>query len=76
MSAIDLGEPAVDDHFERSALAMDRHDAGAQRRKQRRMSGEHAEVALEPGDIDLIDFAGEEKPLGRNEIEVEGGHVR
>ena len=39
------------------------------------MSGEHAEIALGARHVDLIDFAGEEELLGRDEIEVEGGHV-
>jgi hypothetical protein len=39
------------------------------------MSGEHAHVALGPGQIDLGDFAGEQQLFGRDEIEVECGHV-
>ena len=38
------------------------------------MSGEHAEIALDAGNVDLIDFAGEGEFFRRNEIEVEGGH--
>ena len=39
------------------------------------MAGEHAEIALDAGDVDLIDLAGEGELFGRDEIEVEGGHV-
>ena len=45
-----------------------------QRGHRRRMAGEHAEIALGPRHVDLIDFAGEEKLFGRDEIEVEGRH--
>src|ERR1700693_4695085 len=38
------------------------------------MSGEHAEIALDTGNIDLIHFTGEGEFFGRNEIEMEGGH--
>src|SRR3954453_10802009 len=38
------------------------------------MSGEHAEIALHAGDINLIDFAGEGEFFRRDEIEVKGGH--
>src|ERR1700716_2944402 len=38
------------------------------------MSGEHAEIALDAGDVDLIDLAGESELFGRDEIEMEGGH--
>ena len=38
------------------------------------MSGEHAEITLDAGNVDLIDFAGEGELFRRDEIEVEGGH--
>jgi hypothetical protein len=34
------------------------------------MAGQHTEVALDTGDIDLIDFSGEGEFFRRNEIEV------
>jgi hypothetical protein len=40
------------------------------------MSGEHTEITLNAGDIDLIDFAGEDEFFRRDKIEVEGGHLR
>jgi len=41
-----------------------------------RMAGEHAEITLDAGNVDLIDIAGEGEFFGRDEIEVEGGgHV-
>ena len=57
------------------AAGGDRQDARADRRHDRRMSGQHAEIAFHAGNVDLIDFAGEGELFGRNEIEVEGGHV-
>ena len=41
----------------------------------RRMTGEHAEVALGAGNVDLIDLTGKQQLFGRYEIELEGGHV-
>ena len=70
----DFREAAEHDHALRLSVDGDRHDAGPQRRDERRMSGEHAEIALGARHVDLIDFAGEEELLGRDEIEVEGGH--
>ena len=49
-------------------------DARPDRGHDRRMSGEHAEIALDAGNVDLIDLAGEGELFGRDEIEVEGGH--
>jgi hypothetical protein len=38
------------------------------------MTGEHAEVALQTWDVNLVNFAGEGELFRRDEIEVEGGH--
>jgi hypothetical protein len=38
------------------------------------MSGEHAEIALDAGNVNLIDLAGKRELFGRDKIEVEGGH--
>ena len=38
------------------------------------MAGEHAEVALRARYVDLLNVAGEQQFLGRDEIEMEGGH--
>jgi hypothetical protein len=38
------------------------------------MSGQHAEIALDPGNVDLIDFTGEGELFGRDEIEVKSSH--
>src|SRR5260370_513662 len=51
-----------------------RENAGPDRSHDRCMSGEYAEIALDAGNVDLIDLAGEGKLFGRDEIEVEGGH--
>ena len=48
---------------------------GRMQRDQRRMTGQHAEVALGAGHIDLIDFAGKRNLVRRHEFEVEGGHA-
>ena len=58
-----------------SPAGIDRHDAGTQQRDQRRMAGQHAEVAFGAGHIDLIDLAGERDLLRRHEFEVERGHA-
>ena len=71
----DFREAAEHDHALRLAVDDNRHDAGPQRRDGRRMSGEHAEIALGARHVDLIDFAGEQELFGGDEIEVEGGHV-
>ena len=56
------------------AVDGDGQDSRANRRDDRRMSGQHAEIALQAGNVNLIDFAGEGEFFGRNQIEVEGGH--
>jgi hypothetical protein len=38
------------------------------------MSGQHAEIAFEAGNINLVDFSGESELFRGDEIEVEGGH--
>src|SRR5712691_3084074 len=73
-SRIDLREAAVDDDLELATLAINRQDSRPQRRDQRGMPGEHAEVALGAWHVDLVDLVGEQKLLGRNKIEMEGGH--
>ena len=70
----DLGEAAEHDEPGLLAAGIDRHDAGAQQRDQRRVAGQHAEVALGAGHIDLIDLAGERDLVRRHEFEVERGH--
>src|SRR2546421_2603142 len=71
-----LREAAEHDHALLIAVDEHRHDPGAQRRHGRRVSGKHAEIAFRSGYIDLIDFAGEQKLFGRDEIEVESAHAR
>ena len=67
--------PRIDD-LHLAAVALDRENAGPQRRDHRRVSGEHAEIALGAGHVDLLDFTGQKKPLGRDEIELKGGHMQ
>ena len=57
-------------------IATDGHrkNSRTDRRHHRRMAGEHAEIALDAGNVNLIDFSGEADFFGRDEIEVEGGH--
>ena len=40
------------------------------------MAGEHAEIALDAGDVNLIDFAGEGEFFRGDEIEMEGSRGR
>ena len=56
------------------AAGRHRQDARPDRRHDRRVAGEHAEIALEAGNVDLIDLAREGELFRRDEIEVEGGH--
>ena len=51
-----------------------REDSRPDRGDDRRMAGEHAEIALDAGDVNLIDFAGEGKFFRGDEIEMEGSH--
>jgi hypothetical protein len=39
------------------------------------MSGQHAEITFEAGNVDLIDISGEGELFRGDEIEVKGGHV-
>jgi len=57
-----------------AAVAIDHDDSGPQRRHQRGMAGEDAEIALGAGQVDLADIAGEQELLGRHEIEMEICH--
>jgi hypothetical protein len=49
-------------------------DSRPDRGHDRRMSGEHAEIALDAGNVNLIDLTGEGELFGGDEIEVECGH--
>jgi hypothetical protein len=53
-----------------------REDSRPDRGDDRRMAGEHAEIALDAGDVNLIDFAGEGEFFRGDEIEMEGSHGR
>src|SRR4029077_4253641 len=63
-------------HDDLFLLAAGNHgqDAGPHHGNDRSMSGQHAEIALEAGNIDLVHLAGKGELLGRDEIEVECGH--
>ncbi len=52
----------------------DGQDPRPDRGHHRRMPGQHAEIAFDAGNVDLIDLAGEGELFGGDEIEVEGGH--
>ena len=71
----DFGEAAEHDELGLLAGRIDRHHAGPQQRDQRRVAGEHAEVAFRAGNVDLIDLAGERDLLRGDEFEVERGHA-
>ena len=68
------GDTAGHDDFLARPTDEHRDDARADRRDNRRVAGEHAEITFHAGNVDLIDLAGEGKLFGRDEIEVEGGH--
>src|SRR5262249_37323347 len=72
----DLGEAAP--HEIAPALGAaggDFEQARTQARKERGVIGEHGEVALGPRHQDLLDLAGDEQPLRRDQLELEGvGH--
>jgi hypothetical protein len=70
----DLREAAEHHHPLRLTVDEHRHDPGPQRRDGRRMAGEHAEIALRTRHVDLVDFAGEQQFLRRNEIKMKGRH--
>ena len=65
-----LGKAANNDDRLTPAFANDRHHAGPQRRYHRRMTGQNAQIALDPRQIDLIDVARVQHSLRRYEFEV------
>src|SRR5262249_8649584 len=69
-----LGETAEHDDLLLLTAGDDGQDARPHRGHDRRMTRQHAEIALEAGNVDLVDLAGECELFGRDEIEVEGGH--
>ena len=71
---VDLREAAVDHDLQRIPAAIDGENSGPQRGDERRMAGEHAEVAFRARHVDLIDGLGHQQAFRRNEIELEGGH--
>ena len=58
-----LGKAAEHDHALRLSADMNDHDPGPQRRHDRRMTGEHAEIAFAARHVDLIDFTGAESEI-------------
>ena len=50
--------------FSMRAADGDGQDARTDRGHDRRMAGEHAEIAFHAGNVDLIDFAGEGELFG------------
>ena len=69
-----FGQATEHDDLLVRAAGDDRQDARPDYGDDRRMAGQHAEIALHAGDVDLIDLAGEGELFGGDEIEVEGGH--
>ena len=70
-----FGKPAEHDDLLLLAAGKHRHDAGTNACHHRRVAGQHAEITLGAGNVDLIDLTGKHELLGRDEIELEGGHV-
>ena len=71
----DFGETAEHDDLFVGAADDHREDPRPDRRHHGSVSGEYAEIALDAGDVNLIDFSGEGELFRRDEIEVESGHV-
>ena len=69
-----FGKSAEHDDFFVAAAAGHGENSRPDRRHHRGVAREHAEIALDAGDINLVDFAGEGELFRRDEIEVEGGH--
>jgi len=44
--------------------------AGAEQRQQRRVAGQHAEVAVGSRDLDLVDALVHERPVGRHDLQL------
>ena len=57
-----------------AAAGIHRQDARPQGRDQRRMAGQHAEVAFGAGHVDLVDLAREHELFRRDQFEVKCGH--
>ena len=58
------------------ATGRDHQDPRPDRGHHRRVAGQHAEITLDAGNVDLIDFAREGELFRGDEIEVEGGHQK
>src|SRR6478752_10355677 len=69
-----FGETAEHNELLMRAARGNREDSRPDRGDDRRMAGEHAEIALDAGDVNLIDFAGEGEFFRGDEIEMEGSH--
>src|SRR5258706_10711217 len=70
-----FGKTAKHDDLLMDAARRQRENAGPDRSHDRCVSGEHAEIALDAGNVNLVDLAGEGELFGGDEIEVEGGHT-
>src|ERR1700730_16864643 len=68
--AVDLGKTAHHHDAPGFARAADRQDARLEQGDQRRVMGEHAEIALGTRDVDPLDLAREHHLLGRNQVEA------
>lgn len=71
-----FGETAEHNELLMRAARGHREDSRPDRGDDRRMAGEHAEIALDAGDVNLIDFAGEGEFFRGDEIEMEGSRGR
>src|SRR6185369_4813198 len=57
-----------------AAAAVHGEDARAEGADVRRMAGEHADIALDAGHVDLIDFAREHQLFRRHQFEMQACH--
>src|SRR5438552_1347437 len=67
----DLGEPERDQEVVLLGALPVPELAGAEQREKRRMSGQDAEVALRPGDLDLVDLLVDERSIRRHDLQLQ-----
>ena len=69
-----FGKAAEHDDFLRAARAVHGQNTRPQRGDERRVVGQHAEIALGAGHVHLLDVAGEQQLFRRDQIEMESRH--
>jgi hypothetical protein len=70
----DVEEAAVHGHRGAAAAGVDEHRPDGQGGQQRRVPGEHAEVAVDPAGADEVGLARPHLPLGGDQVHLQAGH--